>query len=42
MIENELRVGYDACRQTLAERIAEPAPGRIQLLCGPRQVGKTT
>jgi predicted AAA+ superfamily ATPase len=26
----------------LAKRLAEPAPGRIQLLAGPRQVGKTT
>ncbi len=26
----------------LAARLAEPAPGRIQLLIGPRQVGKTT
>ena len=26
----------------LAERLAEPAPSRIQLLTGPRQVGKTT
>jgi predicted AAA+ superfamily ATPase len=26
----------------LAETLREPAPGRIQLLTGPRQVGKTT
>ena len=26
----------------LAKRLAEPAPGRIQLLAGPRQVDKTT
>ncbi|MBI5505295.1 MAG: ATP-binding protein [Deltaproteobacteria bacterium] len=26
----------------LSRRLAEPAPGRIQLLAGPRQVGKTT
>ena len=33
---------YALCRTLLATRLAEPAPGRIQLLCGPRQVGKTT
>jgi predicted AAA+ superfamily ATPase len=27
---------------TLVERLGEPEPGRIQLLFGPRQVGKTT
>ena len=26
----------------MTKRLAEPAPGRIQLLAGPRQVGKTT
>lgn len=30
------------CRETLLKRLREPAPGRIQLLTGPRQVGKTT
>jgi predicted AAA+ superfamily ATPase len=30
------------CLSLLAARLAEPAPGRIQLLAGPRQVGKTT
>jgi predicted AAA+ superfamily ATPase len=30
------------CRQRLLERLQEPAPRRIQLLTGPRQVGKTT
>lgn len=37
-----LRQGLSACRELLRERLAEEAPGRIQLLCGPRQVGKTT
>lgn len=37
-IENE----FAYCRKTLAERLSEPAPGRIQILTGPRQVGKTT
>jgi hypothetical protein len=35
-------LGYHASREALAKRLAEPAPGRIQLLSGPRQVGKTT
>jgi predicted AAA+ superfamily ATPase len=30
------------CRERLLERLREPAPSRIQLLTGPRQVGKTT
>ncbi|MGQ0571672.1 MAG: ATP-binding protein [Armatimonadota bacterium] len=38
----EYRLDYLSCRTHLTERIAEPAPGRIQLLTGPRQVGKTT
>lgn len=33
---------YTACRKTVLHRLREPAPGRIQLLTGPRQVGKTT
>ena len=37
-LENE----YDYCRQVLKERLRETAPGRIQILTGPRQVGKTT
>ncbi len=36
------RLSYRECRDLLAERLAEPAPARIQLLSGPRQVGKTT
>ncbi len=38
----EYRLDYHACQDHLAARLAEPAPGRIQLLTGPRQVGKTT
>ncbi len=38
----EFRLDYFACRAHLIERLAEPAPGRLQLLTGPRQVGKTT
>lgn len=37
-----LESDYESCRKTLRERLREPAPGRIQLLTGPRQVGKTT
>ena len=33
---------FTTCRKTLLSRLSEPAPGRIQLLTGPRQVGKTT
>ncbi len=42
MSSEEFRRNYPACRDLLRQRIAEPAPGRIQLLTGPRQVGKTT
>ncbi|HET8540544.1 MAG TPA: AAA family ATPase [Anaeromyxobacter sp.] len=38
----DFRQSYVECRDLLAGRLAEPAPGRIQLLAGPRQVGKTT
>lgn len=42
MITAGFRLGYRECRETLAVRVAESAPARIQLLSGPRQVGKTT
>jgi len=42
MTDNEFILDYTACRQLLLERLRESAPGRIQLLTGPRQVGKTT
>jgi uncharacterized protein len=42
MSEQGFRLDYYACREVLSKRLAEPAPGRIQLLAGPRQVGKTT
>ena len=38
----EYSLDYDRCRSTLRERLREPPPGRIQLLTGPRQVGKTS
>ena len=42
MSSEPFRLGYHACLEILKARLAEPAPGRIQLLSGPRQVGKTT
>jgi uncharacterized protein len=36
------RLSYRECHDLLTRRLAEPAPTRIQLLSGPRQVGKTT
>jgi predicted AAA+ superfamily ATPase len=42
MISEPFRRSYVECRELLLQRLAEPAPGRIQLLAGPRQVGKTT
>jgi len=38
----ELLHDFDRYREELLMRLREPAPGRIQLLTGPRQVGKTT
>lgn len=38
----EYRLSYADCLALLRRRLAEAAPGRIQLLAGPRQVGKTT
>jgi predicted AAA+ superfamily ATPase len=35
-------VDYQDCRRLLVRRLAEAPPTRIQLLAGPRQVGKTT
>jgi uncharacterized protein len=38
----EIRNAFGYCRKLLLDRLKEPAAGRIQLLTGPRQVGKTT
>lgn len=38
----EIHNTFAYCRKVLIDRLREPAPGRIQLLTGPRQVGKTT
>src|SRR5262245_47371982 len=42
MSSEDYRLGFHQARDVLATRLAELAPGRIQLLAGPRQVGKTT
>jgi len=42
MPEYQLGLSYTRCRELLGQRLAEPAPAPIQLLSGPRQVGKTT
>ncbi|MFA5787937.1 MAG: AAA family ATPase [Actinomycetota bacterium] len=42
MPQSYLYSSFEECRQVLEARLADPAPGRIQLLTGPRQVGKTT
>ncbi len=38
----EFQRDYRHCHDLLVKRLQEAAPGRIQLLTGPRQVGKTT
>ncbi len=42
MPNSEFHLDYGPCRDLLLERLREPAPSRIQILTGPRQVGKTT
>lgn len=42
MVDSTFRLRYPEALELLAGRLAEPAPGRVQLLVGPRQVGKTT
>jgi uncharacterized protein len=42
MSSEDYRLSFQEARDVLVRRLAEPAPGRIQLLAGPRQVGKTT
>jgi hypothetical protein len=38
----EIDNAFVRCREVLLDRLKEAAPARIQLLTGPRQVGKTT
>jgi uncharacterized protein len=42
MTSSDFRLTFAECRALLRQRLAEEVPGRIQLLSGPRQVGKTT
>jgi predicted AAA+ superfamily ATPase len=42
MAESHLHGSIRIARATLDRRLAEPPPSRLQLLVGPRQVGKTT
>ena len=39
MADTQFRLSYAECRELLARRLAEPAPGRIQLLSGPPREG---
>lgn len=41
MIDKLFPHSYNAVLEELVRRLKEPAPGRIQVLSGPRQVGKT-
>ncbi len=42
MSEYSCVLSYPDCKRVLLDRLEEKAPGRIQILTGPRQVGKTT
>lgn len=42
MFDKSFHLAFQDCRAILLQRLAESAPSRIQLLIGPRQVGKTT
>jgi hypothetical protein len=42
MVDREPRLDYPECRRLLEQRLRESPPSRIQLVTGPRQVGKTT
>jgi hypothetical protein len=42
MSSEDYRLSFHEARGLLVRRLSEPAPARIQLLAGPRQVGKTT
>lgn len=42
MSSEAFRLSFHEARKVLGQRLEAPAPGRIQLLSGPRQVGKTT
>jgi len=42
MSPQDCRLNFRRYLELLSSRLAESAPSRIQLLAGPRQVGKTT
>jgi hypothetical protein len=42
MVDDSFKVNHSSCLEELSRRLEEPAPGRLQLLVGPRQIGKTT
>lgn len=42
MIDKNFLLSFKECLAILLQRLSEQAPSRIQLLVGPRQVGKTT
>lgn len=42
MFENDILSSRQAVAAELERRLREPPPGRVQVLTGPRQVGKTT
>ncbi|MGH7150492.1 MAG: ATP-binding protein, partial [Planctomycetota bacterium] len=42
MVDSPFRLSYPSCAALLRDRLREPGPSAIQLLAGPRQVGKTT
>ena len=37
MVDSTFRLQYQECLALLRQRLAEPAPGRIQFVSGPRQ-----
>jgi predicted AAA+ superfamily ATPase len=42
VIDKNKRLGFQQVKSLLRNRLSEKAPGKIQFLAGPRQVGKTT
>ena len=42
MMKIDCSASYTSVLNVMRQRLAEPAPGHVQVLTGPRQVGKTT
>jgi uncharacterized protein len=42
MMKTEYTASYTSVLNVMRQRLTEPAPGHVQVLTGPRQVGKTT